>query len=103
MVDKLVDKIFRRRRGKFQIETQDEQMRHTEIADERDLMLRRRQQMRRILGTQHFRRMRIERHDDRSSVFGLRVAGRRGNNGLMAPMDAIENANGEEEWTGQTS
>src|SRR2546421_11408658 len=63
MVDKLVDKIFRRRRGELQIEPQDEQMRHAEITDERDLMLRRGQQMRRVLRTQHFRRMRIERHD----------------------------------------
>ena len=43
MPDQLKDEFVWRRRGKFAIETQDEQMRHTEIANERDFVLGRRQ------------------------------------------------------------
>ena len=56
------------------IEMNDEQMRDAEFANERDLVLRRGQQMRRILRTQHFRRMRIERDDHRRSARFLACA-----------------------------
>ena len=42
-----------------------EQMRDAEIADQRDLVLCRGEQVRRVLRPQHFRGMRIERDDDR--------------------------------------
>ena len=70
-------------------------MRDTEIADERDLVLRRGEQSRRFLRPQHLGRMRIKRHDDRRSARFLRMRGGGGDHRLMAEMHAIENADRE--------
>ena len=72
-------------------------MSHAEIADERDLVLGRGQQMRRVIWTQDFDRVRIERDDNRSAIRLFCVVSRRGNYGLMAQVDAVENADREEE------
>ncbi len=63
--NELLDKFLRRSCGERPIEMKHEKMRYAEIADERDLVLRRCDQMRRIAGPQHLRGMRIERDDDR--------------------------------------
>ena len=68
MLDQLPDEFLRRRRSEFAIEMQDEQMRDAEIANERDLVLRRRQQMRRFFRPQHLCGMRIEGDDDRRAA-----------------------------------
>ena len=78
-------------------------MRDAEIADERDLVLRRGDQMRRVLRPQHFRRMRVERHDHgrAARVFGM--PGRSGDDRLMSEVNAVEDANGEKERTGKVA
>ena len=98
----LAHEIFRCLGCECAIEMQDEKMRDPEIADERDLVLRRGQQVRRVIRPQHFGRMRIERNHDRRSSGFLRVLRRSGNDGLMAEMNAIERANGEKERAGQS-
>ena len=82
---------------------QDEKMRHAEIADERDLVLRRGEQMRRFLRPQDFRRMRIEGHDHRRAARFLRVLRRSGNDRLVPEMHAVENADREKERAGQSA
>jgi hypothetical protein len=77
-------------------------MRDPEIADERDLVLRRRQQMRRVIRPQNLHRMRIEGDDDRRAARFFCVSGRSGNHSLMAEVNAIENANRKEERAGQS-
>ena len=72
-----------------------------EIADERDLVLRRRQQMRRVIRTQHFGRMRVERNDHRCATCVFGVARGSGNDRLMTEMHAVEGADGEEERPGK--
>ena len=57
--------------------------------------------MRRVLGTQHFRRMRVERHNHRSAANVFGMARRGGDDRLMAEMNAIEDADGEKERTGK--
>jgi hypothetical protein len=78
-------------------------MRDSQIADERDLVLRRRQQMRRVIWPENFHRMRIEGDDDGGATEFSRVPGRSGNHGLMTEMDAVENADRQEERPGKFS
>src|SRR4051794_26092210 len=73
----------------------DKQMRDTEITNERNLVLRRGQQMRRVVGSQHSYRMRIERDDDGSASRRPGMFRRSRNHRLVAEMNAVENADGE--------
>ena len=57
--------------------------------------------MRRVIWTQDFDRVRIERDDNRSAIRLFCVVSRRGNYGLMAQVDAVENADREEEWAAE--
>ena len=93
--DQLLDKMFWRGGGKLSIELDHEQMSDTERANERDLVLRGREQMRRRLRPQDFLRMRIECDDDRRSIRGMGVARGSGNDRLMAAMNAVEYADGQ--------
>src|ERR1700682_329459 len=95
--DQLVDKLFRRRGREFFVELDDEQMRDPEIPDQSDLVLRRGEQMRRGLWAQYFLRMGIECDDDWRAVSGMRVAGGRGDDRLMAEMHAVEHTDSEKE------
>jgi hypothetical protein len=61
------------------------------------------EQMWRSLGPQYFLGMRIECHDDRSAVDGSGVISGRGNNRLMAAVNPVENADGEEKRPAQLS
>jgi hypothetical protein len=99
--DKLGDEILGRRCSEGAIEMEDKEMGHAQIADQRDLMLSRRQQMRRIIGPQHFHRVRVEGHDDCGAAGFLRVVRRSGNNSLVPEMDAVENADGKKERAGK--
>ena len=101
MRHQLPDKVFRRSRRELPIEMQDEKMRDPEIADERDLVLRRGQQMGRIFRTQHLRGMRVERNDHRCATRVFGVARRSGNDRLMTEMHTIEDADGEKERPGK--
>ncbi len=100
MRHQLPDEFLRRRRGELAVEVEDEQMRHPEIANERDLVLRGGEQMRRFLRPQHLRRMRIEGDDDGRAAGFSRVARRSGNDRLMAEMNAVEDPDGEKERPG---
>ena len=64
-------------------------------------MLRCRQQVRRVIGTQHFGWMRIECDDYRCAARGFGVSRGSGNDGLMTEMHAVEGADGEEERPGK--
>lgn len=88
-----------RGRGELPIELQDEKMCDAEIADERDLVLCCCQQMRRVIRTQHFGRMRIERNDHWCATCIFGVARGSGNDCLMTKMHTIEDADGEEKGT----
>ncbi len=101
MGHQLLHKFFGRRRGELPIEMQDEKMRDSEIADERDLMLGRSQQMRRVVGAQYLGRMRVERDDHRCATRVFGVARRSGDDRLMAEMHTIEDADGEKERPGK--
>src|SRR5438552_18050112 len=98
-----LDKIFRLGGGKLFIKGDYQKVGHAEIANQRDLMLCRGKQMRRVMRPQHFHRVRIESHKNRSCICRLRVTRGRGNNGLMTAMDAVENADREKERPGQLS
>ena len=97
MRDQLADKFFRSSCREGSIEMQDEKMRDPKIADERDLVLRRGQQMRCILRTQHFRGMWVECDDDRRAARVPGVASRRRNNRLVTEMHTVEDADGQKE------
>ena len=89
--------VFRRSAGKVAIETNHEQMRDTKIANQRDLVLRRGEQVRRVLRPQHFRGMRIECDNDRRPVRLFRMFGRCADDGLMTKVDAIKNPDCEKQ------
>lgn len=97
----LLDEIFGLGGGKLFIKGDDQKVGHAEVANQRDFMLRRGKQMRRVLRPQHFHRMWIEGHNDRGSILRLSVACGSGNNRLMAAMDAIENTDREKKRAGQ--
>src|SRR6266699_1390241 len=96
-----LDKIFRFGGGKLFVKGDDQKVGDAEIANQRYLMPCRGKQMRRVMRSQHFHRVRIESHNNRSSIFRLGVPGGSGNNGLVTAMDAVENADREEERAGQ--
>ena len=76
MCCQLAHEIFRLSCGELFVEVDDEQVAHTEISNERDLVLRRAEQMRRLFRSQHFLRMRIERHHHWCAIRRSRVIGR---------------------------
>ena len=75
MRDELPDEFLRRRGGKLTIEANDQQMGHAKVANQRDLVLRCREQMRRLLRPQHLCGMRIEGDDDGRAARLLRMFG----------------------------
>jgi len=66
-------------------------------ANQRDLVGRGSDEMRRILWSQNLGRMRIEGDNNRSSIFGMGMSRGSGDNGLMTEMHAVERADGKEE------
>ena len=102
MRGEFLDEIFRLGGGKLFVKGDNQKVGHAEVANQRDFMLRRGKQMRRVLRPQHFHRMRIEGHNDRRSILRLGVACGSGNNRFMAAMDAVENTDREKERAGQT-
>src|SRR5205814_9261666 len=96
-----LDKVFRFGGGKLFVKSDDQKMCNAKIANQRDLMLCRGKQMRRVIRPQYFHRVRIESHNNRSSIFRSGVTRRSGNDGLMTAMDAVENADRQKERAGQ--
>src|SRR5438094_10161284 len=70
-----------------------------ESPNQRDLVRRGSDEMRRILWPQNLGRMRIEGNNDRSSIFGMGMPRRGGDDGLMTEMHSVESANGKKERT----
>ena len=77
-------------------------MAHAELPNQSDLVRGGGEQMRRGLRSQYFFRMRIECDHDRRSVGRLGVFGGSRDNGLMAEMNAVEDADGEKERATQS-
>ena len=96
-----LNKVFWLGGGKLFVKGDYQKVGHAEIANQRDLMLCRGKQMRRVMRPQHFHRVRIESHNNRSSICRLSVTRGSGNNGLMTAMDAVENADREKERASQ--
>ena len=101
--DELGDEILRRRRGECAVEMKNQEMRDTEVPDQRDFMLRCRQQMRRIVRPQNLDRVWIEGDDDSRPAGFVRMPRRSRDDGLMAEVDAVENADREKKRTAQLS
>ena len=95
MLDQLPNECFRRRGGEIAVKMNDQQMLHAEIANERNFVLRRREQVRRILRSQNLRRVRIKGNNNRHSAGVLSVSRRSGNDCLMTEVHAIENTDGQ--------
>jgi hypothetical protein len=100
MRHELLHKVFRRGCCECLIELDDEQVLHTEPANQLNFVLRGGEQMGRLRGPKHFYRMRIESNHNGSALGGLGMFGRSGNDGLMATMHAVKDPNREEEGTG---
>ena len=86
MSDELKNEVLRRSVGELSVEGDDEQVRDSKIADQRDFMLCRGKQTWRFLGSEHLRRMWIESDHDRRSFCLFGVSRRSGNHGLVAKM-----------------
>src|SRR6266404_6203079 len=99
MRDQCADEIFGLGRRKLFIEMDNQQVADAEVANERDLVLCRGQQMRGALWSQNLFGMRIKSDHDRCAICRARMIGRSGNNLLMTAMDAVENADCEEKRT----
>src|ERR1041385_7478693 len=80
-----------------------EKMRHSEITDQRDLVLGCRQQMRGVVRPQDFYRVRIERDHDRCPAGFCRMSCGGRDHSLVSEMNTVENADGEEKRTGEGS
>src|SRR5690349_3125539 len=101
MRHELFHKVFRRSRGKCLVEFDDEQMPYAVVANQSDLWLRSRKQMRCVVGPEHFNRMPIETNNDWTPMCRSGVLGRGGNDGMMTAVEAAENPDGEKKGTGQ--
>ena len=74
MPGELLDEVLRWSSGEVFVERDDEKMLDAQIADQRDLVLGGRKQMRRVLRSQHLEWMWVERYDDRRSAGRLCMA-----------------------------
>ena len=93
--DQLPNEILRRGRSQFAIKFEHEQMRHSQFANKRDLVLRRGQEPRTFLRPENLCRVRIKRnHDGRATRFD-RVPRGSGDDRLMSKVDTIKDTDGE--------
>src|SRR6266496_4206534 len=102
MCEEFFDKLLWRSGGEFFVEVDYEEMFHSQVANYSNFVLRGSEQMRRIVRTQHFDRVRIKRHNERGSIRRTGVTRSGGNHSLMSKMHAVENSNRQEKWPAQT-
>ena len=73
----------------------------TQVADQSDFVLRRRQDMGSVLRPKHLRGMRIERYHHRCSVDRMSMTRGSRNDRLMTAVHTIEDADGKKNWSAQ--
>ena len=101
MRHQFLNEVFGLGCGELLVEGDDEQMPNPQRLNQRDFVLSCAEQARRGLRSQNFFRVRVEGDDDRCTLFSAGVVGRSGNDRLMSAMNAVKNADGEKEGTGQ--
>ena len=95
----LGNEIFRLGLGEIFVERNYQEMADSKSANQRDLMRRGSNEMRRILWPQNFGRMWIERDNNRRSIFRMGMPRRSGDHGLVTEVHAVERADREEKRT----
>src|SRR5438132_14153832 len=95
----LVNESFRLGLREIFVERNDQEMADSKSANQRDLMRRGSNEMRRILRPQNFGRMWIERDNNRRSIFRMGMPRRGGDDGLVTEVYAVERADREEKRT----
>src|SRR6187399_1929598 len=96
MSDELKNEFLRRCVGKCAIKMDYKEVRDSQIANQRDLMLGRGKQTWRFPGSEHLRRMWVESDHDRRSSCLFGVPSRSRNDRLVTEMNAIESTDGRE-------
>src|SRR6478609_4313344 len=91
----LGNEIFRLGLGEIFVERNYQEMADSKSANQRDLMRRGSNEMRRILWPQNFGRMWIEGDNNRRSIFRMGMPRRSGDDGLMTAVHAVECADRE--------
>src|SRR5260370_33951655 len=72
-----------------------------QVADQSDCVLRGSEQVRRVLRTQHFERVRIKSHCNRRPLCRMGMIRGSGNHGLVTKMNAVENSDGQKKRSTQ--
>ena len=99
VLGQLINEILRLGLREIFVERNYQEMADTKSANQRDLVRRGSDEMRRILWSQNLGRMRIEGHHYGSSIFGMRMPRGSGDDCLVTEMHAVKRADGEEERT----
>src|SRR4029077_14249222 len=99
VLGQLDNEIFRLGLGEIFVERNYQEMADSKSANQRDLMRRGSNEMRRILRPQNFGRMWIERDNNRRSIFRMGMPRRSGDDGLVTEVHAVERADREEKRT----
>src|SRR6266481_6522373 len=97
MLHQLLHEILGFGGGKMFIERNDQQMSHTQRANQSDLVWRSGEQMRRFVRPQYFFRVWIKGDYYRRSIHRPSMFRRSRNDCLMPEMDPVEDTDGEEE------
>src|SRR4029077_15409016 len=95
----LGNEIFRLGLGEIFVERNYQEMADSKSANQRDLMRRGSNEMRRILWPQNFGRMWIERDNTRRSIFRMGMPRRSGDHGLESQAHAVQPRFREEKRT----
>ena len=99
VLGQLGNEIFRLGLREIFVERNDQEMADSKSANQRDLMRRGSNEMRRILWPQNFGRMWIEGDNNRRSIFRMGMPRRSGDDGLVTEVYAVERADREEKRT----
>ena len=97
----LADEILGRHIGEFDGKGDDERGLDAEGADELELVRGGGEKARGFVRTEDFCGVGIERHDDRRALAGASIRKGSEEDGLMAQVDSVENANGQINGTGK--
>jgi len=97
MHNELLDKFLWRSGSELPVEVDHQKMFDAQVADQSDFVLRGSEQVRRVLRTQHFERVRIKSHYNRRSLGRTGMTRGSGNHGLVTKRNAIKNSDCEKE------
>src|SRR4029077_18779546 len=101
MHNELLDKFLWRSGSELPVEVDHQKMFDAQVADQSDFVLRGSEQVRRVLRTQHFERVRIKSHYNRRSLGRTGMTRGSGNHGLVTKMNAVENSDGQKKRSTQ--